>query len=276
VDVSVVMLLARKEVRDALRNRWFLLYAAAFALMALGLSRLALDIGATAGFAGFGRTTASLVNLTLLVVPLLGLTLGASSIAGERERGTLATIMAQPVRSRELLTGKFLGLVLALTGAVGLGFGAAAAAVAVGHGSVGAVMYLEVVAFAVLLGTAMVAAGLLISAFAPSAGVANGVALFVWLCLVFFGDLGLMGTAVTLRLPASSLFFLAVVNPVESARVASVSVITGSLDLLGPAGAYALQTYGRGLPALLGAVLAAWAAAALVLAGWALPRRGYL
>ena len=125
MEARVIAIVARKEVRDALRNRWFLLYAAAFAVLALALSRLSLGDTSAAGFAGFGRTAASLVNLVLLVVPLMGLTLGAASLAGERERGTLPMLLAQPVTRREVLLGKYAGLAQAQGAALALGFGLA-------------------------------------------------------------------------------------------------------------------------------------------------------
>ncbi|MFQ5460833.1 MAG: ABC transporter permease, partial [Anaerolineae bacterium] len=149
-----VLVIARKEVRDAQRNRWFLLYAAAFAALALGLARLALGTGATAGLAGFGRTAASLVNLVLLTVPLMGLSLGAASLAAEREAGTMATLMAQPVLPGEVLLGKFIGLSASLGAAVAIGFGLAGAVVAYGGGAVGAGTYAALVGLSLLLGLA--------------------------------------------------------------------------------------------------------------------------
>ncbi len=60
--------IAAKEFRDSFRNRWFLLYAAVFTLLTLALSYLSLRATGMYGHAGFGRTTAGLVNLVLLVV----------------------------------------------------------------------------------------------------------------------------------------------------------------------------------------------------------------
>ena len=75
MEPKIITVLFRKEINDSLNNRWFVLYAAAFAGLALLLSWLSLSGGGTGyrGFAGFGRTAASLVNLVLLVVPLMAL-----------------------------------------------------------------------------------------------------------------------------------------------------------------------------------------------------------
>ena len=109
VDFENVFILTQKELRDARRNRWFLLYAIAFAGLSLALAWLALSGAGNYGLAGFGRTSASLINLVLLIVPLMGLTLGALSLAGEREKGTLLYLLAQPINQLELLLGKFTG-----------------------------------------------------------------------------------------------------------------------------------------------------------------------
>lgn len=262
----VVARIARKEVRDALRNRWFQLYAVGFAGLALALARLSLGGAGTAGFAGFGRTAASLVNLVLLVVPLMGLTLGAGSVAAERERGTLATLLAQPVSRSEVLLGKYVGLGLALSAALVTGFGLAGLVLAGLGGAVAASTYAQVVGLAVLLALVMLALGLLVSSAARRVGAATGVALFLWLGLVFFGDLGLMGTALTMRLDVGTLLALTLLNPLETYRIAAIGAITGSLDVLGPAGTYATRTFGDALAPLLATVLALWIGVALVVA----------
>lgn len=274
MDAMVIALVARKEVRDALRNRWFLLYAAGFALLAIALSQLGLGDGGTAGIAGFGRTAAGLVNLVLLVVPLMGLTLGAQSLSGERERGTLATLLAQPVTRTEVLLGKVLGLAVALGAALLLGFGLAGAWVALRGGGVEAGAYAQVVVAAALLALATLSIGFLISAATHRTSAATGVALFVWLGLVFAGDLGLMGTAVTMRLDVGTLLALTLLNPLEAYRIGAIAAITGTLDVLGPAGVYANRVLGSALVAVLAGVLVAWTVVPLAAAAVLFGRRG--
>jgi Cu-processing system permease protein len=273
MERSIVLLVARKELRDALRNRWFLLYTVGFGILALTLARLALSGETVGGYVGFGRTTASLINLVLLVVPLMALTLGAASLAQERENGTLVTLLAQPVTRAEVLLGKYLGLALALNCALALGFGSAAALASAGAGTVDAGTYGILVGYAALLSLAMLSIGFLISALSSRAGAANGTALFTWLGFVFLGDLGLLGTALTMQMSVGTLFGLTVVNPLESYKIAAVSTLTGSLDVLGPAGVYAVRTFGDGLTPLLLGVLVLWAALPLCGAGVAFQRR---
>ena len=190
MEPRIVVALLRKEINDSLKNRWFVLYAAMFTGLALLLSWLSLSSGGIgySGFASFGRTAASLINLVLLIVPLMALTVGAGSLAGERERGTLGYLLSQPVNRAEVLLGKYLGLAASLLGALALGFGLSGLVIASqGRANdAGAYALLAVFAFALALG--MLSLGFLVGVLAPKSAVATSVALFLWLIFVFIGD----------------------------------------------------------------------------------------
>lgn len=256
--MNSILTLAAYELRSSLRNRWFMLYALAFSVLAVTLSLLSLSGAGMFGFAGFGRTAASLINLVLLIVPLMGLTVGAQSLAAERERGTLAYLLAQPVGRAEVLLGKLLGLGAALSAALLLGFGLSGAVIAFKGGLVEVGRYGALVGFSLLLALVTLSLGVFISAWSRSGALASGLALFVWLGLVFVGDLGLMGTAIVMRLKIHTLFGLALVNPLQVFKIATVNALRASLEILGPAGIYATRTYGDSLVALLIGVLVAW------------------
>ena len=258
MDLQNVYILAQKELRDAQRNRWFLLYALAFAGLSMALAWLALRSAGNYGLAGFGRTSASLINLILLIVPLMGLTLGALGLAGEREQGTLLYLLAQPINQAELLLGKTIGLAVALIAALALGFGLTALVIAANGGGAEIGIYLALLGLASLLALASLSVGLLISTLAGRGATAVGLALFLWLLLVFFGDLGLMGTALVLQLDVDQLFALALANPLQLFKIAAVYSLRQNLEVLGPAGIYAVRTYGSPLMPLLVGLLSAW------------------
>lgn len=276
IDLENVFILAQKELRDAGRNRWFLLYALAFTGLSLALAWLALRGAGNYGLAGFGRTSASLINLILLIVPLMGLTLGALGLAGEREQGTLLYLLAQPINQAELLLGKFFGLTLALIAALSLGFGLTAVLIAGNGGEAQIGIYLSLLGLSCLLAIVSLSAGLLISSLAPRGSTAVGVALFLWLVLVFFGDLGLMGTALVLRLDVDQLFALALVNPLQLFKISAVYSLRQNLEVLGPAGVYALRTYGDRLIALLIGLLLVWVVTPLAATAYFFRKRGVL
>jgi len=266
IDLRSILTLARKEIRESLRNKWFILYTIAFVILSLGLSSLSLAGTGMSGFAGFGRTAAGLINLVILIVPLMALTAGAGSIASERERGSLNYLLAHPVSRFEVLFGKYLGLATAMFASLALGFGASAAVIAWKSGAGDAMSFARLVMLAWVLALSMLSVGFLISVVARKASVASGAAIFLWLTLVFVGDLGLMGGTLMFKLQVTELFTLSLINPLQVFKMASLGGINASLDVLGPAGLYATQTYGDGLVLIFGGVLAAWIVGPLAIA----------
>ncbi|NPV65898.1 MAG: ABC transporter permease subunit [Anaerolineae bacterium] len=256
IDLSNVQTIARKELRDALRNRWFVLYTLAFGGLALALSALSHPGGGLANLAGYGRTAASLVNLVLLFVPLIGLTLGAANLAGERETGALDYLLTQPVTRPEVLLGKYVGLAAALLASLGLGFGLAGVFLALRGQGGDPAGYIVTVLIAWLLGLAMLSLGLLLSIVARRTSGALGAALFLWLVLVFMGDLGIMGAAIITQLPIEQVLLLASLNPLQLFKTAAILTIQANLEVLGPAGLYATDRFGSALlPLLVGGLL---------------------
>ena len=276
IELTNVLVLTQKELNDARRNRWLLMYGIAFAVLSLTLAWVAMSGTGNYGLAGFGRTSASLINLVLLIVPLMGLTLGALSLATEREKGTLAYLLAQPVSRLELLLGKFIGLSLALVAALGLGFGLTALLIAVRGGTADLAVYLNLLGFSSLLAIASLSLGLLLSALVQRGATAVGLAVLLWLALVFFGDLGIMGTAMVLRLNVDQLFTLALVNPLQLFKIAAIMGIRDNLEVLGPAGIYAFRTYGTGLLPLLLSLLLLWIVVPLLITTRLFERKGII
>ena len=127
---------------------------------------------------------------------------------------------------------------------------------------------------ALLLALACLSLGFLLSALSKRTATALGIALFIWLALVFFADLGLMGTAIVLDMNASTLLGLALANPLQTFKIASVLNLQSNLELLGPAGLYATRTFGGYLMALLVALLGLWIAGPLSLTYLVFRKRG--
>ncbi len=276
LDFNNVITITQKELQDARRNRWYLIYVIVFAGLSLALAWLGMTGLGDYGLAGFGRTAASIINIVRLIVPLMGLTLGAISLAGERERSTLLYLLAQPVTQLEVLLGKYLGLAIALFSALVLGFGISGILIAVQGGSAEINLYLLMVMLAFMLALVSLSIGFLISSLVRKGSTAISIALFIWLLLLIFGDLGIMGTSMVLKLGVGQLFTLTLLNPMQIFKIASILNIRGSLEVLGPAGIYALRTYGSQLMPGLIAVLLAWTLLPLTVSFYAFRRSGAL
>jgi Cu-processing system permease protein len=262
-----------RELREALRSRWFILYTLAFTLLGLAISYVsAAGIGGV-GLSGFGRTSAGLTNLVLLVVPLMALSAGAGTIASDRERGMLAYLLAQPVSRFEIVVGKYLGLAVALLACLCLGLGACAGILAIKGVPTKPIAILGLVGLSFALALGMLSAGMLISVLARKSSVAIGTAIFTWLLLVFVTDLGLMAGAVALRLRVEELFALSLLNPLQVFKMWSLHAIDATLDVLGPAGLYASEEFGSRLHLIFASCMLAWIILPLLAAAFILNRR---
>lgn len=271
-ELWIVRALAVKELRSALSDRWLWMYGAAFAVLAGAISSLAAADRDAVGTGGFGRTASSLVALVQLVVPLMGLTIGARSIATQRERGTLAFLLAHPLSPTEAYLGLFAGNATAMAAAVSGGFGVAGLVAAARGAAVDGVDLAWVAALSWLLAVSMIGLGMAVSAVTARSSTAMGAALVLWLALVLLGNLGIMGSSVATGMSEPVLFGAAVANPVEAFRLAAMSALGGSLDLLGPVGTYAVDRFGGAVGWLTASVLVVWVAVP-VLVGGALFRR---
>lgn len=264
----IIVTVARREWRMALTARWFWLYGAAAGVLGallLGVAAGMIPAGVP-GAAASGRVLMATINLLALLVPLMGLTAGAQSLAGERDRRTLGYLLAQPVSRPEVLAGKLLGNALALFAALA---GATLIHLLVSlilNVPVGALALLAVAGLAWLLSLAALALGLAIGAGAGGLASAQGGMIVAWLLLAMLGDLGLMGLLMVRELPVKALVILTFINPVHQFRVAAVALMRPTLEVLGPAGIYAQERLGTNLAPLLVAGLICWTAGAALVA----------
>jgi Cu-processing system permease protein len=267
--MNAVWTIAGKEVRDAVRSQWLLLYAIAFAVLALGLSYLGDRNLGSLGFENFSRTTASLINLCLLLAPLIALALGAGSIAGEKERGNLTYLLAQPLERWELLLGKYAGLLVSISIATIAGFGIAGIVIAFYAATMDVATYLMLLGLMIALIAVMVGIGMVTSVMSSSRVQALGIALLVWFFAVLFFDLVLIGLVSGASLEGRGLFVGVLLNPVEIVRVLAIIHLEPDLEVLGPFGSYLMEELGTGAAtaALLGA-LAMWVVGPIAAATW--------
>ncbi len=259
MEIYNILLIIKKEAKESLKNRWFILYTICFSVLALLLLFISSSRDEIAGFEGFGRTAASLINLVLLFVPLIALTTGAISISNERENGTLAYLLSHPIDKSEIFLGKFFGVLISIWVSICLGFGFAGISIAIKGGGGDISKYLVTIFLSGLLAASLLSIGFLISVYSKVSSKAIGIAVFLWLLFIVLGDLGIMGTTVAMDLGVKQVFILALLNPAEVFKIASVLILSPRFEVLGPVGVYAVRTFGSdGIFYLLLSIMVLW------------------
>lgn len=179
INPKTIYTIAKKEFLDNIRNKWIILISVIFIILTIAASYLA---GGQGEFGGMAETVVTLIGISVLLIPLIAILLGFSTIAGEAEKGALHVVLSYPVRRVEVLFGKFLGLgaVLAVTPLVGFGIGGVVIIATVGAEQ--GVAYLAFIGLAILLGTIYLSLIIFISALCKNRvrAIAGGIILFFW------------------------------------------------------------------------------------------------
>lgn len=264
MDTNAIRTIARQELVVSIRNRWTLVFAGVFGVLVLAISYFGLVTGGAVGFQGFARTSASLLNLVLYIVPLVALTMGTLSFTSEKSGNEL--LFAQPVTRGEILLGKLFGLFASIFTAMLVGFGIGGVVIASQAGTEGSLRYPGLVGFSLLLALIFLSLAAFISTLCRRKTKAFGVALFVWFFFVLFYDLLAIGLTFLFTERTANLFIFGSLfgNPVDMMRVASLMILNGT-DIFGAGGAALLRFLGgeRLSVAILIIALAVWVIAPL-------------
>lgn len=259
-----VLIIAAKEMRDGLRNRWVIAVTALLAAFALTLAFLGAAPVGTVRTGALTVTVVSLSSLSIFLLPLIALLLSFDAIVGELERGTLGLLLAYPVARWQVVLGKFAGHVTILTIATVIGYGCAGAAVwATSDDVAGWDAFLLLIASSVLLGAAFIAIGYVVSAAVRERATAAGLAIGVWLVFVLIYDMALLGVLVAdhgRTIGADAVNWLLLLNPADAYRMLNLGATPGARLFSGMAG---LAGDLRVPPAMLAAALVLWAAVPL-------------
>lgn len=259
MSFHAVTTITRQELTVNIRNRWTLIFAGVFSVLVLAISYFGLATAGAIGFQGFARTSASLLNLVLYVIPLVGLTMGTMSFTSDASANEL--LFAQPVSRFEIMLGKLAGLFAAIVTATFIGFGLAGVIIGIKAGTEGASRYSLLIAFSLLLALIFLSLSALVSVVCKRKTKSFGLSVFVWFFFVLFYDLLVIGATFLFKeRTANTVIFASLFgNPVDIVRVSCLMSLDGR-DIFGSAGASLLKFTGgeaTGL-ALLILTLAFW------------------
>ncbi len=268
-----LLIVAGKEFKDGLRNRWTGAITLIFAVLSLGLAYFGSAASGTLGFTSLHSTIISLASLAVVLIPLIALMLSYSAFVGEYEQGTMLLLLTYPLSRAQLLLGKFLGQGAILAVSALLGFGVAALAI-VSFSDVDAAEVLSTfggfIVSAVLLGWVFVALAFVISVIAAEKSRAAGLALLVWFLFVLVFDLGLMALLVASEgdINRELVPLLLLLNPTDIFRLLNYLMINAESY----GGVLQIAQQSQPTMGMLIAVMVIWIVAPLALA-WTLFKR---
>ena len=224
--MNAVFVIAGKEFRDGLRNRWFLGAAVSLTLFALSLIFIGSSPAGTLGVDRLSVTVVSLASLSVFLIPLMALLLSFDALVGEHENGTLSLLLSYPVGRWQVILGKFAGQSLGLGLAALCGYIIAGITLKLLDSSIENWLPLVLLTTSsILLGAVFIAVGLLLSAVPRARGAAAGLAVIVWLVFVVLYDMVLLGILVSAGNAVSEPLFngLLLANPTDAFRLINLA-----------------------------------------------------
>ena len=240
--MKTLTILAGKEIRDGLRNRWLAASVLLLAALALSLAFLGTAPAGAVKASMLSATVASLTSLTVYLLPLIALMLSFDALVGEFERGTMLLLLTYPVARWQVVLGKFIAHLFILVIALTLGYGSSGLLIAAmgGDDAEGWRAFAVLLGSSVLLGAIFVALGYLISIAVAERATAAGLAIAVWLLLVVVYDLLLLGLLLAdsgQSIGEASFSALLLFNPTDSYRLVNLTAFEGVRQAAGLAGA---------------------------------------
>ncbi len=238
-------LVARLDLSESLRARWFWLQVAVFGGFVCLLFAFSLTESRILGFMGLSRLLVTYIQVSMAVLPVFVLVTTVRSVAGDREAGVFEYLLALPVRLGAWFWGRLLARFVVVFVPVFGAMAAAAGWAALQEIPVPWTLFGLYSAMLLALCWCFLGIGMLISSLARSLDVAQGVALGVWLLLVLFLDLLLLGLLIEQHVAAETAVAVSLANPLQVFRTAAMMLFDPDLVLLGPSAFVILDAFGR-------------------------------
>ena len=238
-------LTAKADISESLRSKWFMIYALVFGGIISLLFAFGLTESRIMGFVGLSRLLVTYIQLSMAILPIFILITTVRSVAGDRDAGVFEYLLSLPVSLRSWFWGKmvgrftvvFLPVFLAMAGSIIWGM--------IQGMEIPWSLFLYYTAFLFSLSWCFLGIGMLISTLARSPDVAQGSVFLVWLLLLLFLALILLGVLIQEKVPADLVVGIALCNPLQVFRTASMLLFDPQLVLLGPSAYLILDHFGQ-------------------------------
>jgi len=236
---------AALDLSESIRAYWFAVYALVFG----GVVVLLFVFGHTEyrilGFLGLSRLLVTYIQLCMAILPIFVLVTTVRSVAGDREAAVFEYLLSLPVSLGGWFWGKMIGRFLVVFLPVFFAMAGASLWASLQDIPVPWDVFGLYTAMLASLAWCFLGIGMLISSVERSVDLAQGLAFVVWLVLVLFLDLVLLGLMIQEQMPAESIVAISLANPLQVFRTAALSLFDPNLVLLGPAAFVILDAFGH-------------------------------
>jgi len=238
-------LAASLDITESLRARWFLAYSLVFGGIIVLLLIFGLTESRIMGFTGLSRLLVTYIQLCMAILPVFVLISTVRSVAGDREAGIFEYLLSLPISLSAWYWGKVLGRFLMIFLPVFFAMAGAVAWAMVKKVDIPLNQLIFYTGLLASLAGCFLGMGMLISSIARSVDIAQSVAFSIWLFLLLFLDLILLGLMIREQFSSKPLIFIALINPLQVFRTGAMLLFDPQLILLGATAHVILDVFGR-------------------------------
>jgi ABC-2 type transport system permease protein len=242
-----LLLIMKLDILESFKTKWFLIYTIVFG----GTVALFLIAGVTEsrvlGFSGLSRLLLSFIQICIVILPIFILITTVRSIAGDRDNSVLEYMLSFPVSLKQYYMGKFFGrLFVVIVPVFGALFFSLFYALVRGA-EIDYFVFIFYIALLFSLSVNFLGISFFISSLVKSQEIALGIAFFVWLTLLAFIDIVLIGVMMRDMVHENIIFAVALLNPMQVFRIGAIALFDTELSVIGPASYFILDTFGKNI-----------------------------
>lgn len=271
-----LLLTTMADIHESLRSKWFFIYSLTFGGIVVALFMTGLTESRIMGFTGLSRTLVTYLQITMAILPVFVLLTTVRSVAGDREAGIFEYLLSLPIGLAAWYWGKVLGRFIVVFMPVFLAMVIAIIWASFKGADIpwGQVTYYTLLLL--VLAWCFLGIGMLISSLTRSTEIAQGAAFILWLVLLLFLDLILLGIMIKSGSSSETVVMISLFNPLQVFRTGAMLLFDPQLVLLGPSAWVILDTFGRSAYAVWAVVYPLLIGTLCAFIGYRIFRRGDL
>ncbi len=235
----------KTDIKQNLRSKSFWIYSLLFGGFVATMFATGITESQVVGFVGLSRLMITFMQVSMVILPIYVLISTVRSVVGDRENGVLEYFLSLPISFSSYYWGKFLGRFFVIYVPVFIAF--------LGAALWGLVVNLDVpwdlfILYSGLLATMVfffLGLSMFLSTITKSQEMALSTAFVIWLFLVAFMDILLIGLMLKMRINPDAVIITSLFNPLQVFRTGSLILFDPKLTVMGPVSYYILDTVSR-------------------------------
>ncbi len=247
INIDSLKQIILSDIRQNLRSRWFWAYSILFGGFVAIMFTSGITESQIIGFVGLSRLMVTFMQISMAILPIYVLISTVRSVVGDRENSVMEYILSLPVSFSSYFWGKLIGRFIIIYTPVFIALLGAVLWALLTNIDVPWDLFFLYSALLASLVFFFLGLSMFISARASSQDIAVSTAFIIWLFLVAFIDLILIGIMLRMRGDPNWIIGLGMLNPLQVFRTGSLILFDPQLTVMGTASYYVLDTVNRGV-----------------------------